>query len=77
VRAAQADAAEARLMLSTNLAAAYADLARLYAERDVAERAVTLQQETSTLVANRVANGLDTRGEQRQAEAERCSRAPN
>ena len=69
-RAAQADAAEARLVLSTNVAAAYADLARLYAERDVAERAVTLQQETSTLVSQRVANGLDTRGEQRQAEAE-------
>ena len=38
-RAAEADAAEARLMLSTNVAAAYADLARLYAERDVAEPA--------------------------------------
>ncbi|HEV2530619.1 efflux transporter outer membrane subunit [Phenylobacterium sp.] len=69
-RAAQADAAEARLVLSTNVAAAYADLARLYAERDVAERAVALQQETSQLVRDRVANGLDTRGEQRQAEAE-------
>jgi NodT family efflux transporter outer membrane factor (OMF) lipoprotein len=69
-RAAQADAAEARLMLSTSIAAAYADLARLYAERDVAERAVSVQQETSHLVGDRVANGLDTRGEQRQAEAE-------
>lgn len=69
-RAAAADAAEARLVLSTNIAAAYADLARLYAERDVAERAVALQQETSQLVRDRVANGLDTRGEQRQAEAE-------
>jgi NodT family efflux transporter outer membrane factor (OMF) lipoprotein len=69
-RAAEADAAEARLVLSTNVATAYADLARLFAERAVAERAVALQQETSQLVANRVANGLDTRGEQRQAEAE-------
>jgi len=69
-RAAAAEAAQARLMLSTNIAAAYADLARLFAERDVAERTVALQQETTTLVANRVANGLDTRGEQRQAEAE-------
>lgn len=69
-RAAAADAAEARLVLSTNIAAAYADLARLYAERDVAARAVSLQQETSQLVRDRVANGLDTRGEQRQAEAE-------
>ncbi|RAK51385.1 efflux transporter outer membrane subunit [Phenylobacterium deserti] len=69
-RAAQAEAAQARLMLSTNVAAAYADLARLFAERDVAERTVALQQETTSLVANRVANGLDTRGEQRLAEAE-------
>lgn len=68
-RAAQADAAEARLMLSTNLAAAYADLGRLYAERDVAERAMVVQGETAKLVADRVANGLDTLGERRQAEA--------
>jgi NodT family efflux transporter outer membrane factor (OMF) lipoprotein len=68
-RAAQADAAEARLMLSTNVAAAYADLARLYAERDVAGRAVALQSETSTLVRSRVVNGLDTLAEQRQSEA--------
>jgi NodT family efflux transporter outer membrane factor (OMF) lipoprotein len=69
-RAAEADAAEARLVLSTNIATAYADLARLYAERDVSARAVTLQQETSKLVRDRVANGLDTTGEQRQAEAQ-------
>jgi NodT family efflux transporter outer membrane factor (OMF) lipoprotein len=68
-RAAAADAAEARLILSTNIAAAYADLARLYAERDVGERAMAVQGETSKLVAQRVANGLDTLGEQRQAEA--------
>ncbi len=68
-RAAEADAAEARLMLSTNIAAAYADLARLYAERDVAERALSVQSQTSKLVSDRVANGLDTLGEQRLAEA--------
>ncbi len=68
-RAAQADAAEARLMLSTNIAAAYADLARLYAQRDVAERSVALLSETSKLVQDRVLNGLDTLADQRQAEA--------
>jgi NodT family efflux transporter outer membrane factor (OMF) lipoprotein len=56
-------------MLATSVAASYADLARLYAERDVAERSVALRQETLTLVSNRVTNGLDTRGELRQAEA--------
>ncbi|THD81107.1 MAG: efflux transporter outer membrane subunit [Phenylobacterium sp.] len=69
-RAAEADAAEARLMLSTSIATAYAELARLYAEHDVDERAVDLQQQTSQLVRDRVANGLDTTGEQRQAEAQ-------
>jgi NodT family efflux transporter outer membrane factor (OMF) lipoprotein len=68
-RAAEADAAEARLMLSTNVAAAYADLARLYAEHDVAERALAVVTDTSKLVQSRVANGLDTLGTQRQAEA--------
>jgi NodT family efflux transporter outer membrane factor (OMF) lipoprotein len=69
-RAAQAEAAEARLLLAANVATAYADLARLFAQRDVAARAVALQQETSELVRKRVVNGLDTRGDQRQAEAE-------
>ena len=67
--AARADAAEARLMLSTNIAAAYADLARLFAQRDVAERALGLRGETAGLVQRRVDNGLDTQGELRQAQA--------
>lgn len=68
-RAAQADAAEARLMLSTNIANAYADLARLYAEHDVAERALAVRSETEGLVSKRVDNGLDTQAELRQAQA--------
>jgi len=69
-RAAQADAAEARLVLSTSIAAAYADLARLAAEHGVAERAIAVGQESEKLVAQRVANGLDTTGELRQSQAE-------
>jgi NodT family efflux transporter outer membrane factor (OMF) lipoprotein len=69
-KAAGADAAEARLMLSTNVAAAYADLARLYAERDVADRAINVLSQTQKLVSDRVTNGLDTLAEQRQAEAD-------
>jgi len=68
-KAAHADAAEARLTLSTDVAAAYADLARLYAERDVAIRSVQSRQETFELVARRVADGVDTRAESKQAEA--------
>jgi NodT family efflux transporter outer membrane factor (OMF) lipoprotein len=68
-RAAAADAAEARLTLSTAVAGAYADLARLYAERDVAERAVQSRQETLDLVVRRVADGADNRSATGQAQA--------
>jgi len=68
-RAAEAEAGEARLVLSTAVASAYADLERLFAERAVAERAVSLREETARLVRDRVANGLDTQAELRQAEA--------
>jgi NodT family efflux transporter outer membrane factor (OMF) lipoprotein len=68
-KAAQADAAQARLTLSTAVASAYAELSRLYAQRDVAAQAVRLRQETSDLVSKRVANGLDTRAESEQAAA--------
>jgi NodT family efflux transporter outer membrane factor (OMF) lipoprotein len=68
-RAAQADAAEARLTLSTSIAAAYADLARLYAERGITERALEVRTQTAQLVADRVTGGLDNAGAQRQAEA--------
>jgi NodT family efflux transporter outer membrane factor (OMF) lipoprotein len=68
-RAAQADAAEARLTLSTSIAAAYADLARLYAERGITQRALDVRTQTAQLVADRVTSGLDNAGAQRQAEA--------
>jgi len=69
-RAAAAEAAEARLMLSTSVAAAYADLARLYAERDVAARTIESQNHTRELVIDRVNNGLAAEAEAREAEAE-------
>jgi len=67
--AARLDVAQTRLLLSTNIAGAYADLARLFAERDVEEHAVALRVDTQTLVANRVAIGLDTKAELKQAES--------
>ena len=67
--AARLDLEEARLLLSTNIASAYADLARLHAERDVQVAAIDLRINSQTLVANRVATGLDTRAELKQADA--------
>lgn len=67
--AARVEAEQARLLLSTAIASAYADLAQYHAERDVALEAVRVRQATAELTARRVLNGLDTRGEQRQAES--------
>jgi NodT family efflux transporter outer membrane factor (OMF) lipoprotein len=68
--AARIEAAEARLTLASSIAAAYADLARLYAEHDVAEEALRIQMDTAGLVSDRVRNGIDTEGQRRQAEAQ-------
>jgi NodT family efflux transporter outer membrane factor (OMF) lipoprotein len=67
--AARLDVAQTRLLLSTNIAGAYADLARLFAERDVEQNAVALRIDTQKLVANRVAIGLDTKAELKQADS--------
>src|ERR1700752_4531754 len=71
---ADADAAtfeldEARLALTTGVAATYADLASLYAQRDSLESALDIRTQTAKLVAQRVAAGLDTEAEARQATA--------
>lgn len=67
--AALIEARAARLALATSIAAAYADLARLAAQREVDVAAVKQREEVAALVARRVVSGLDTRGEQRQADA--------
>lgn len=68
-RAARLDQAEAALVLSTNIAAAYADLARLGTERSVEQQALGVRERTAKLVADRVAAGLDTQAEARQSAA--------
>ena len=68
-RAAAAENAQTRLMLAAAIADTYAQLARLYAERDIAAQSLDVRSQTVDLVARRVRNGLDTQGELRQAEA--------
>ncbi|MFW2828924.1 efflux transporter outer membrane subunit [Sphingomonas sp. ID0503] len=68
-RAAEIDAQQARLMLTTGIADAYADLSRLYAERETQQRALDLRLATQNLVGQREQNGLETRGSLRQADA--------
>ncbi len=67
--AARVDLDQARLMLTTGIATAYADLAQYYAERDVAVGALGVRQATAQLTARRVAAGVDTRGSQAQADS--------
>lgn len=69
LEAAKYEYAEARLMLTTNIAATYAELARLHAERDTAIATLSIRTDSAKLVSNRVANGLDTRAELKQAES--------
>ena len=67
--AARADAAQARLTLSTAVAQAYGDLLRVSAERDTAVETLKDRTATANLETQRVTNGLDTRGQADQAAA--------
>lgn len=67
--AARLDRAQAALTLSTGIADAYADLARLYAERAVQVAALDVREQTVRLTASRVATGLDTQAELKQAQS--------
>lgn len=67
--AVRADAAQARLLLTASLAAGYAELARLFSERDAAAQALDVREHTAKLMLQRWQQGMDTRGVLRQAES--------
>lgn len=69
-RAAAIDAQQARLMLASGIAAAYVDLSRLFAEHDVRQGELDVRLANQRLVSQRRVNGLETRGSERQADAE-------
>ncbi|MDM0055100.1 efflux transporter outer membrane subunit [Variovorax fucosicus] len=73
--AARVDVAQARLMLSTAIASAYAELARLYAALDTAKAAFDVRSKTAELMARRLDNGLEIRGGVRQVDARRATAA--
>ena len=68
-QAAEVDFAEARLALSTSVAAAYAELVRLTANRAAAEDAVHIREKGAQLFKERERQGLETTGAAAQAEA--------
>lgn len=73
VHASEADAEQVRLTLSTAIARAYNDLARLYALRDIAADEVVQRREVLRVTNGRVTIGLDTEVEKRTAESNLAS----
>lgn len=67
-RAAEADAREAALVLSSALAAAYVQLARTLDQLDLAKELLAQRERQLDLVRERLAAGLDSRIELKQAE---------
>ncbi|MES2938516.1 MAG: efflux transporter outer membrane subunit [Pseudomonadota bacterium] len=67
-RAADADVQAARVLLASQVARSYFQLARLHDQLQVAERTLAQRQESLKLVRDRVSAGLDTALELRQSE---------
>lgn len=68
-RAAEADLAAARLLLASQVAHAYVQLARWVEQREVAVRTLAQREQVLALIRQRVEAGLDTNVELRQGEA--------
>lgn len=67
--ASEADSRQAMLVLSTAITASYFDLARLYDDRDITERGLTLKGENLGLVQKKYDQGLISRAELELARA--------
>lgn len=65
--AARVDAAQARLMLTTGIASAYADLAGYYRALDVAQDAVRVRAASADVSGKRAAAGIENQSAERQA----------
>ncbi|WP_447952301.1 efflux transporter outer membrane subunit [Sphingopyxis chilensis] len=71
--AARVDEAQARLMLTTGIAAAYADLDGYYHALDVANEAVRVRTASADLSGARARAGIENQASQRQAESRAAS----
>jgi len=70
--AAALDAAQAGIVLTTSIAAAYADYARLQAELDAANDTLDVRSKTASLFDERLKNGLENEGGVEQANANKA-----
>ncbi len=73
LEASRAEVAQARLSLTVAITTNYAELAHLFAIRDTAFRAVEVRSQTAALFSERFANGLETKGGVRNADARRAN----
>lgn len=71
--AGRAELAQTQLLLAADIAANYAELSRLHANRDIAVQAIDIRHKTAVLLAQRFDNGLENQGNVRQAEALRAT----
>lgn len=67
--AAKAEQAEAKLVLTTSIASAYGELARLYSAHDTASAAIDLKEKNLKLFKNRFKEGMETLASVRQETA--------
>jgi len=68
-QAVAADAQATRLLLTTNIARAYFNLQRIFAQREVSRAAIVQREEVLRITAQRFSAGLDTKVEVKQTEA--------
>ncbi len=68
LRAVEAESQAARVLLAGNVAVAYVNLARLVEARAISQQALAQREQVLALVRQRIAAGLDTNVELRQAE---------
>ena len=69
LQARQADAAQARLVLASSIASAYADLVRLRATEKTLQQSTQLREKTAQLFEERFAHGLENQGSVQSAKA--------
>jgi NodT family efflux transporter outer membrane factor (OMF) lipoprotein len=62
LEASRAEFAQVRLSLAADIAANYAELARLCTAREIAERSVAIRSKTVALFSERFQNGMETKG---------------
>ena len=71
--AARTEAEQSRLLLTSSIASAYAELARLYAVRDTALLALEVRQHSEKLLVERQQQGLETMSSVKQAQSRRAT----